>query len=49
VLHGGVQQKARRAALQRLSDLPCDEHASCSQPAATSGRGSTTRAWTRSC
>jgi superfamily II DNA or RNA helicase len=25
VLHGGVQQKARRAALQRLSDLPCDE------------------------
>ena len=25
VLHGGVQQKARRAALQHLSDLPCDE------------------------
>jgi superfamily II DNA or RNA helicase len=25
VLHGGVQQKARRAALQYLSDLPCDE------------------------
>jgi superfamily II DNA or RNA helicase len=25
VLHGGVQQKARRAALQRLSNLPCDE------------------------
>ena len=25
VLHGGVQQKARRAALRHLSDLPCDE------------------------
>lgn len=25
VLHGGVQQKARRTALQRLSELPCDE------------------------
>jgi len=25
VLHGGVQQKARRAALQRLSNLPGDE------------------------
>ena len=25
VLHGGVQQKARRAALEHLSDLPCDE------------------------
>jgi superfamily II DNA or RNA helicase len=25
VLHGGVQQKARRAALQRLPDLACDE------------------------
>jgi superfamily II DNA or RNA helicase len=25
VLHGGVQEKARRAALQHLSDLPCHE------------------------
>ena len=49
VLHGGIQVKARRAALQRLADLSDDGPDWCSQPVATSVKASTTRAWTHSC